>query len=124
MDEPGSDPTLAMDGWKQFMDDIESAKDKIHLYQLVSKHVRKNPELRKNLYAMVDGLYSGLIKDRKLAKDILDQFYMDILEAKATFFDSVGHGGQLGLALAKDGEAMKPPVDDILNNIFGEDEKS
>lgn len=113
---------LASDGWKQFMDDIEAAKDKIHLYQLVSKHVRNNIKLRDDLYSMVNALFSKIIKDRGLATKILEQFYMDLLEAKASFFDSVSQSGQLGLAVAPDGEAMKPPIPAIINSLFGDDE--
>jgi len=113
-----NDPKLAMGGWKQFMDDVESAKDKIHLYQLVSKHVRGDSGLREDLYSTIDLLFNGTLKDRKLAQKVLEDFYMELLEAKALFFDKISHSGQLGVAVAEDGQAMKPPVDAILNSIF------
>jgi hypothetical protein len=117
----GTESKLASHGWKQFMDDVESAQDKIHLYQLVSKHVRGNSELRNDMYSTIDILFGKIIKKRELAEKVLEDFYMELLEAKAKFFDGVGHSGQLGLAVAEDGVAMKPPIDPILNSIFDGD---
>lgn len=104
--------------YDQFIKDLNSSEERIHVMMLVDKHCANDPEIRRRLRTIVKVVY-GKFVDRTIARMALQQFYEDLCEEFVTSIESMDGKFSLALHGAKDSKRLDPPIDRILKKVYG-----
>jgi hypothetical protein len=104
---------------EQFLVCVEDYVERQQLKDMARAVVRYDVDMRDDLCSIVDFIFSKK-KDREQIKKVLEYWYDELSNAFYKFCDVGNFESNLGIIWSMNGTRFKPPIEQILDGIYGE----